>query len=186
MNILTIISYFFVEHLGYCFTCIRPDLVLKYSKTPQKCIDNIELFLYFNKGLQIGLLYFYIMNMFHKKLIRFENFEDLNYFEFGLNLLLIICGQVLNLSVFNKLGRNGVYYGVLFGLKIPWCYSFPYNIKIIKHPQYVGAVLSGLGIFNIIKMFIINSYIDVIYSICLLKRSVVLNYMLMAFIESRL
>ena len=60
-------------------------------------------------------------------------------------LLLIGVGQVFNLGVFYRLGNRGVFYGNRFGLQIPWNSAFPFSL--LKHPQYVGAVLSIWGFF---------------------------------------
>ena len=60
-------------------------------------------------------------------------------------LLLIAIGQVFNLGVFVQLGNKGVFYGNRFGFEIPWNESFPFSV--LKHPQYVGAVLSIWGFF---------------------------------------
>lgn len=60
-------------------------------------------------------------------------------------LLLIAIGQVLNIGVFFRLGNNGVFYGNRFGFEIPWNSAFPFSL--LKHPQYVGAVLSIWGFF---------------------------------------
>ena len=57
-------------------------------------------------------------------------------------LVLCILGQVLNFAVYGAIGKNGVYYGVKFGKKIPWVNCFPYNLAWLKHPQYVGSVMS--------------------------------------------
>jgi methylene-fatty-acyl-phospholipid synthase len=57
----------------------------------------------------------------------------------------IITGQVLNFSVFYRLGKIGVFYGNKFGYEIPWSREFPFSW--LKHPQYVGAVLSIWGFF---------------------------------------
>ena len=61
----------------------------------------------------------------------------------GATLLLI--GQVLNLSVFYRLGSVGVFYGNRFGYEVPWCTEFPFSL--MDHPQYVGALLSIWGLF---------------------------------------
>lgn len=79
-------------------------------------------------------------------------YEDRLYYP-GLNRLLlgcffIACGQVLNFAVYNALGADGVCYGFLFGKDIPWVTGFPFNIGI-RHPQYVGAVISLWGFFMI-------------------------------------
>ncbi len=59
--------------------------------------------------------------------------------------VLLAIGQSLNLIVFRRLGKVGVFYGNRFGHRVPWCEAFPFNV--LKHPQYVGAVLSIWGFF---------------------------------------
>ena len=56
---------------------------------------------------------------------------------------LVIVGQVLNASVYHKLGLTGVYYGNRFGLDIPRVTSFPFNI--VDNPQYTGCILTLMG-----------------------------------------
>jgi methylene-fatty-acyl-phospholipid synthase len=58
---------------------------------------------------------------------------------------LIVVGQILNFSVFRRLGKIGVFYGNKFGYEIPWCREFPFSL--LKHPQYVGTLLSIWGLF---------------------------------------
>src|SRR5262249_36220966 len=58
---------------------------------------------------------------------------------------LIAFGQVLNVGVFVRLGKIGVFYGNRLGYHIQWCKSFPFSL--VPHPQYVGAVLSIWGFF---------------------------------------
>ena len=60
---------------------------------------------------------------------------------------LIGIGQFLNLSVFYRLGTVGVFYGVHFGYAVPWTRAFPFSFAWLKHPQYVGTVLSIWGLF---------------------------------------
>lgn len=57
----------------------------------------------------------------------------------------IAIGQYLNASVFRRLGRVGVFYGNRFGRPVPWCTAFPFSV--LRHPQYVGTVLSIWGFF---------------------------------------
>lgn len=57
----------------------------------------------------------------------------------------IAIGQYLNASVFRRLGRAGVFYGNRFGQPVPWCTAFPFSV--LRHPQYVGTVLSIWGFF---------------------------------------
>ena len=42
-------------------------------------------------------------------------------------------------------GNNGVFYGNRFGYETHWVKDFPFSL--LKHPQYVGAVLSIWGFF---------------------------------------
>jgi methylene-fatty-acyl-phospholipid synthase len=58
---------------------------------------------------------------------------------------LIMTGQILNFSVFYRLGTVGVFYGCRFGHEVPWCREFPFSL--FQHPQYVGALLSIWGFF---------------------------------------
>jgi methylene-fatty-acyl-phospholipid synthase len=68
-----------------------------------------------------------------------------NGLAFTLGGILIATGQFLNVSVFYRLGEIGVFYGNRFGYEIPWCNDFPFSI--LKHPQYVGTLLSIWGFF---------------------------------------
>jgi methylene-fatty-acyl-phospholipid synthase len=58
---------------------------------------------------------------------------------------LIVIGQALNLGVFVQLGKIGVFYGNKLGYYVPRCERFPFSL--LRHPQYVGAVLSIWGFF---------------------------------------
>jgi methylene-fatty-acyl-phospholipid synthase len=62
---------------------------------------------------------------------------------------LVVAGQVLNLSVFARLGRAGVFYGNRLGHDVPWCRGFPFSL--VRHPQYVGTVLSIWGVFVVMR-----------------------------------
>lgn len=63
--------------------------------------------------------------------------------------LLVAAGQTLNLSVFQRLGRDGVFYGNRFGQQLPWHDGFPFSL--MAHPQYVGVVLSIWGVFAMLR-----------------------------------
>lgn len=53
-------------------------------------------------------------------------------------------GQLLNLSVYNKLGKNGVYYGCKLGHTIPWVTGFPFDS--VPHPQYIGSAMTSVAV----------------------------------------
>src|SRR5262245_27318065 len=40
---------------------------------------------------------------------------------------LLVTGQILNVSVFLRLGRTGVFYGNRLGHDVPWCEGFPFS-----------------------------------------------------------
>ena len=62
---------------------------------------------------------------------------------------LLVLGQLLNASVFYQLGSTGVFYGNRFGRDVRWCRGFPFSH--LRHPQYVGTVLSIWGLFLIMR-----------------------------------
>ena len=67
----------------------------------------------------------------------------------GLGGLLLVVGQILNVSVFWRLGKVGVFYGKRFGYDVSWCDKFPFSF--LEHPQYVGTLLSIWGFFLIMR-----------------------------------
>ena len=67
----------------------------------------------------------------------------------GLGALMIAAGQALNVAVFHRLGKIGVFYGNKFGHRIPWSRKFPFSC--LKHPQYIGALLSIWGFFLVMR-----------------------------------
>jgi methylene-fatty-acyl-phospholipid synthase len=70
-------------------------------------------------------------------------------FALGVGGALLVAGQMLNISVFYRLGKIGVFYGKQLGYEIPWCQALPFSL--LRHPQYVGTVLSIWGFFLAIR-----------------------------------
>merc|ERR1711879_139067 len=66
-----------------------------------------------------------------------------------LGLGLLIPGQILNIGIYNAIGADGVYYGCKLGRPVPWATGFPFNLGI-RHPQYVGSVLSWAGLLTLL------------------------------------
>jgi len=56
----------------------------------------------------------------------------------------MLVGQGLNAAIYAAIGNDGVYYGFKLGRPVPWCDRFPFNVGL-RHPQYVGVVLTILG-----------------------------------------
>eukprot|EP00938_MAST-03A_sp_MAST-3A-sp1_P003000 g3000.t1 len=65
-------------------------------------------------------------------------------YQISLALPMLIVGQILNLSVYRAIGKEGVYYGYKLGIHIPWASGFPFSV--LRHPQYVGATMSWWAI----------------------------------------
>lgn len=64
-------------------------------------------------------------------------------------IALLLVGQVLNMGIYVAIGKDGVYYGFKLGRPVPWCTAFPFNLGF-RHPQYVGAVISQLGVLAVL------------------------------------
>ncbi len=63
--------------------------------------------------------------------------------------VLIVTGQILNIGVFYRLGKVGVFYGDKFGYAVRWCQKFPFSL--LDHPQYIGTLLSIWGFFLVMR-----------------------------------
>ncbi len=63
--------------------------------------------------------------------------------------LMLLLGQILNFSVFWRLGKVGVFYGNRLGHRVPWVEGFPFSI--VPHPQYLGTLISIWGFFLIMR-----------------------------------
>lgn len=73
------------------------------------------------------------------------NLPETTPIQLVLSILLFSVGQFLNVMTWRAIGKDGVCYGDRFGMKIPWCSTFPYNVT--AHPQYIGAICTFWGIF---------------------------------------
>lgn len=62
---------------------------------------------------------------------------------------LILVGQLLNVSVFARLGKTGVFYGNRLGHDVQWRHAFPFTW--LRHPQYAGTVMSIWGFFLVMR-----------------------------------
>jgi phosphatidyl-N-methylethanolamine N-methyltransferase len=63
----------------------------------------------------------------------------------GLAAAAVLGGQILNWSVFYRLGVVGVFYGDRLGHEVPRCHHFPFSL--CAHPQYLGVLLTIWGFF---------------------------------------
>jgi methylene-fatty-acyl-phospholipid synthase len=90
--------------------------------------------------------------------------STLPYGWLALSIALVVAGQHLNVLVYARLGHEGVYYGTRFGKRVPWVTAYPYSV--IRDPQYVGAILTVLGLAVIgpldLVIFLIAQYVYLI------------------------
>jgi methylene-fatty-acyl-phospholipid synthase len=104
-------------------------------------VDALRRIFYIFKALQalvfLGWCYYYGDGSL------FPASGNLLFVAAGLSLVAI--GQVFNFGVFYQLGNVGVFYGNRFGYDVAWNTAFPFSV--LRHPQYVGAVVSIWGFF---------------------------------------
>jgi len=67
----------------------------------------------------------------------------------AVGVVAIVVGQALNVLVFYRLGRVAVFFGDRLGHEVPWCQEFPFSV--LRHPQYIGAVLTIWGFFLVAR-----------------------------------
>jgi methylene-fatty-acyl-phospholipid synthase len=103
-------------------------------------LDGLQHLFRVFKAIQIGVLVWWCL-WWGDGQLRFPP----NAFAFAVGLLMMGVGQCLNIAVFHRLGRVGVFYGVRFGYEVPCCTSFPFSV--MRHPQYIGTLLSIWGFF---------------------------------------
>ncbi len=120
--------------------CARPVVALVGEP-----VDVIQTLFYGFKGLQglvfVGWCYVYSDGT----LLPLSG----SVLALGLGGVLSVAGQMLNFSVFYRLGKVGVFYGNKLGYEIPWCRKFPFSL--LKHPQYVGTMLTIWGFFLVMR-----------------------------------
>ena len=66
-------------------------------------------------------------------------------FQWVVGANLVALGQALNVGIYRSIGKVGVYYGYKYGMSVPWCTGFPFNV-CCAHPQYLGSALTAYGL----------------------------------------
>ena len=181
INLVVLFIILSLEHIGYALIWNNPNLILTQVNNPNKAIDLIEQFLISQKIIQLIAIILFMYNFYRLNMLQFSN--QIKYTLLISGIILCILGQLLNISVYKIIGRNGVYYGNRFGLAIPWVNTFPYNNKYIKHPQYIGATFFWIGACLIVYSFISDKSILVQNSIILIAIFQIINYYIMSKIE---
>jgi phosphatidyl-N-methylethanolamine N-methyltransferase len=108
-------------------------------------VDGLRLLFCGFKGLQCGVFLAWCFIFGNGALFPLSG----SVLSFSLGVVLIVVGQILNASVFYRLGKAGAFYGERFGYEVPWCRKFPFSW--LKHPQYTGALLSIWGFFLVMR-----------------------------------
>lgn len=139
-----------VERLCYIWVWRRPDVfrarvAVLATVVAVDPVATVRSLFYAFKVLQIAVFLGWCYAFGHGQIWQAERPGGV----VPLGMGLIAVGQVLNMSVFYRLGAVGVFYGSRFGHAVPWVSSFPFSW--LKHPQYVGTVLSIWGLFLAIR-----------------------------------
>eukprot|EP00484_Ammonia_sp_Unknown_P000975 CAMPEP_0197020314 /NCGR_PEP_ID=MMETSP1384-20130603/1090_1 /TAXON_ID=29189 /ORGANISM="Ammonia sp." /LENGTH=192 /DNA_ID=CAMNT_0042447919 /DNA_START=45 /DNA_END=623 /DNA_ORIENTATION=+ len=175
-----------LEHFFYSFVWFKPKvarrmMTLVCGAKTDPCIA-VHYGLMFNKLLQFSF-YFYMCYAFNFQFAFFVDDVSIPYGAVSIYIALILVGQYLNFSVYRAIGFEGVYYGIKFGKKVPWCSEFPYNVTWLKDPQYLGAWLSYFNAIFVLKSIMVpNAALAEIFGI--LQILLTFSYMFMSYVES--
>jgi len=139
-----------LERLCYAWAWMQPNSFLELCAAPMRPAgfeptEVLEGLFYLFKVIQACVFAYWCLRFGHGQLWPIEAPAPI----LVVGGLLILVGQALNVSVFRRLGKTGVFYGVRFGYQVPWVEGFPFSL--LKHPQYVGTVLSIWGFFMIMR-----------------------------------
>jgi hypothetical protein len=136
------LCYVWIWHAPDAFRtlCARPGIASR-----GEAVDIVQKLFYGFKGLQCAVFLGWCYVYGHGSLWPLHG----HVWSLGLGGACIVAGQILNVSVFYRLGRIGVFYGNKFGYEIPWCRAFPFSW--LQHPQYVGTLLSIWGFFLLMR-----------------------------------
>ena len=139
-----------IERIAYIWISRRPDtlerLIARWSLLSSAGAINVLVGL-FGVFKVVQLTVFFIWCTIHaqQQLLPWQPDND----AIVTGAILIVAGQLLNLRVFQLLGRTGVFYGTRFGAQLPWRTDFPFSV--MRHPQYVGACMSVWGFFLVMR-----------------------------------
>jgi phosphatidyl-N-methylethanolamine N-methyltransferase len=139
-----------IERLCYIWAWRDPDSFRRFCEQPGLSalgspVAVLQILFYCFKGIQLGVFFGWCLYYGRGCLAPLQG----NVLSFTVGALLIGTGQFLNVSVFHRLGEAGVFYGNRFGYEIPWSSEFPFSV--LKHPQYVGTLMSIWGFFLVMR-----------------------------------
>ena len=138
------------ERVTYAFIWYAPGLFrqlclswpLNRFATP---VDAMQALFYLFKAIQLGVFLGWCVFFSN----RFPPLPTAPPAALTIGILLLIVGQVLNASVFWRLGKRGVFYGNKLGHDVPWVDGWPFSL--VPHPQYFGTAVSIWGFFLVMR-----------------------------------
>ncbi len=136
------ICYLWIRRAPDAFQAWYKHLGVLESRDP---VDVLRLLFYGFKALQCAV--FFAWCLIYGKGVLLPSGGSVASFSLG--AVSIVVGQILNGSVFYRLGKVGVFYGDRFGHEVRWCRKFPFSC--CEHPQYIGALLSIWGFFLVMR-----------------------------------
>jgi hypothetical protein len=128
-----------IERIAYAIVWHRPDVLRRLARFGEP-VDALRRLFYGFKAIQAGVFLGWLA-WFGGGLAGIAPTSDRVALAAG--IALAAAGQILNASVFVRLGRVGVFYGARFGHSVPWVEGFPFSL--LAHPQYAGTVLTIWG-----------------------------------------
>ena len=132
-----------VERVSYVLVWRYPDRFRQLVRSDP--VDALQkLFLLF-KLIQISVFTGWIITFSES----FPPMPTADWPWLALGCALIALGQILNMAVFWRLGKVGVFYGNKLGHEVPWVQGFPFSL--VPHPQYVGTLMSIWGLFLVMR-----------------------------------
>lgn len=130
-----------LPHLLYAWLWMRPQDLRNIAERPVATFANLA---YALKGVQFATVVYWWMQT-HQGVFEWK---DTNVVQVLLAAALLASGQALNVGIYRAIGKPGVYYGCRLGETVPWHDGFPFNV--VRHPQYVGAVLTVWGMVSLV------------------------------------
>lgn len=149
-----------MPHAFYAMLWTKPKVWKSVAKTTK--VHPVELLALVACCMKVVQLVSFLFYMF--SLLGTNVFMDTLTTAHPLTLLfgalLLVVGQSLNLGTYKALGKDGVYYGIKYGRKIPWVTGFPFNV--CPHPQYIGSSLSVWGVLWPIMRVYTGEFFDLV------------------------
>jgi len=139
-----------LERLTYVWIARAPDAFRRWCAHPTiarlgEPVAIVRRLFYAFKALQLSVFVGWCYVLGNGSLVP----ADHDAVAFALAGAAIVAGQVLNWSVFYRLGPVGAFFGDRLGHDVRWCRKFPFSL--LSHPQYVGTVLTIWGFFVIMR-----------------------------------